>query len=94
MWIKICGFCDTESARNALEIGVDAIGLNFVRRSKRYVSVERARDVADIVRGKVEIVGVVDRITVTRVSMLVLNVAIVAYLVWRRVKHLKAEGRG
>lgn len=64
MWIKICGFCDTESARNALEIGVDAIGLNFVRRSKRFVSVERARAIADSVRGKVEIVGVVEDLSI------------------------------
>ena len=70
MWIKICGLCDTESARNALEIGVDAIGLNFVRRSKRYVSVERARDVADIVRGKVEIVGVVEDLSLEEINEL------------------------
>ena len=60
MWVKICGACDVASARVIAEAGADAIGLNFVKRSKRRVTFDDARAIADAVRGSVELVGVVE----------------------------------
>ena len=60
MWVKICGACDVASARVIAEAGADAIGLNFVKRSKRRVSFDDARAITDAVRGSVELVGVVE----------------------------------
>lgn len=59
-WIKICGVCDVRSALVAVNAGADAIGLNFVQRSKRLVTFERATTIANEVRGAVELVGVVE----------------------------------
>ncbi len=59
MWIKVCGITSTRDALAALEAGADALGLNFIPTSKRYLPPERARAVADAVRGKLELVGVV-----------------------------------
>jgi phosphoribosylanthranilate isomerase len=41
--IKICGFTDANPVLAAVEAGVDAIGLNFVRRSPRVITEEKAR---------------------------------------------------
>ena len=70
MWIKICGVCDTHSAHVAVDAGADAIGLNFVRRSKRLVSVEQARTIADSVRGLIELVGVVEDLALDQAAAL------------------------
>jgi phosphoribosylanthranilate isomerase len=43
--IKICGFCSTEEAVFAAELGCDAIGLNFFEKSPRSVSIERAAEI-------------------------------------------------
>ena len=59
VWIKICGITSTRDALAALEAGADAVGLNFIPTSKRYLPADRARAVADAVRGKLELVGVV-----------------------------------
>ena len=60
MWIKICGARDVASARAVVDAGADALGLNFVARSKRRVTVDEARVIGDAVRGLVELVGVVE----------------------------------
>ncbi len=41
--IKICGFTDANPALAAVEAGADAIGLNFVGKSPRMVTVEKAQ---------------------------------------------------
>lgn len=64
MWVKICGACDVASAQAVVQAGADALGLNFVTRSKRRVSPEQARMIADAVRGSVELVGVVEDRTI------------------------------
>jgi phosphoribosylanthranilate isomerase len=66
MWIKICGVCDVRSAEAAVSAGADAIGLNFISRSKRFVTVEQALLIADSVRGRVELVGVMEDVTLDR----------------------------
>jgi phosphoribosylanthranilate isomerase len=59
MHVKICGITRAEDADACVALGVDMIGLNFVPGSPRRVDVARARAIADAVRGRVEIVGVV-----------------------------------
>lgn len=43
--IKFCGITRAEDARRAADLGVDAIGLVFTRRSSRFVTPEQARDI-------------------------------------------------
>ena len=59
LYVKICGITRVEDALSAVQLGATAIGLNFVPTSKRRVDLARAREIADSVRGKVELVGVV-----------------------------------
>ncbi len=56
--IKICGVTTIADAVACADLGVDLLGLNFWPRSPRYVEVERARTIADAVRGRLELVGV------------------------------------
>jgi len=57
--VKICGVTNVQDARMCADEGADAIGINFVPTSKRFVREEEARDMADAVRGRLLIVGVV-----------------------------------
>ncbi|MGX1744146.1 phosphoribosylanthranilate isomerase [Bosea sp. NPDC055353] len=57
--IKICGLSTPETLEAALAAGADMIGLNFHPKSPRYVTLERARELAEIARGKTEIVALV-----------------------------------
>lgn len=56
--IKICGVTDPANALLAVEWGADYLGLNFYRASPRFVDLERAREIAAAVAGRVELVGV------------------------------------
>jgi phosphoribosylanthranilate isomerase len=56
--VKICGVIDPENARQAVDLGADYLGLNFYPPSPRFVEIERAREIADAVRGRVPLVGV------------------------------------
>lgn len=58
-YVKICGITRVEDAVLCVEAGATAIGLNFVPTSKRRVDTATARAIADAVKGKIEIVGVV-----------------------------------
>lgn len=42
--IKYCGLTNSDDVNNAAEAGVDAVGFVFVKKSKRYVSPEKAKD--------------------------------------------------
>ena len=57
-FIKICGITTIDDAEIAVSSGATAIGLNFYKLSKRFVTIERAKEIADSVRGKSAIVGV------------------------------------
>lgn len=57
--IKICGITSLHDAEVVLSSGADMIGLNLVPSSKRYVSLQQARQICEWVRGRVEMVAVV-----------------------------------
>lgn len=57
MKVKICGITDTESAKVAVEAGVDAIGLVFAD-SKRKVTIDQAKLIIDSLPERVLKVGV------------------------------------
>ncbi len=58
-WVKICGITNLEDARAVVDAGADAIGLNFVPQSKRFVSPVMARHIVEELEDAVEWVGVV-----------------------------------
>ena len=64
-WIKICGITTPRDAEIAIDLGASAIGLIFAP-SSREVSLERARDIARLVRGRAELVGVFKEISSVR----------------------------
>jgi phosphoribosylanthranilate isomerase len=58
-WIKICGVTRASDAERVVQLGADALGLNFVHGSKRRITLEQARTIVDAVRGRIELVAVV-----------------------------------
>lgn len=56
--VKVCGVIDPGNAALAVEAGADYLGLNFHPPSPRFVELERAREIADAVAGRVPLVGV------------------------------------
>jgi phosphoribosylanthranilate isomerase len=52
MWTKICGVTTTESALAVRAAGSSAVGLNFYNGSKRFVSVPKAKEIAEIFRSQ------------------------------------------
>jgi phosphoribosylanthranilate isomerase len=59
LWIKICGVTSTDDARRAVEAGADAIGVNLVPSSKRFVDDGTAYAIVDAVGGNAEVIAVV-----------------------------------
>ena len=58
MFVKICGVTRPVDAVAAASAGADAIGLNFVPTSSRYVDLDIARTILDVVPEHVTAVGV------------------------------------
>jgi phosphoribosylanthranilate isomerase len=56
--VKICGITEEEDGAVALGAGANALGFNFYRQSPRYLAFERARQLADALRGDYLRVGV------------------------------------
>lgn len=56
--IKICGITDFMDALLAADAGADAIGLNFFRKSRRYVPVDVAKQIVGDIDGLVTCWGV------------------------------------
>ena len=56
--VKICGVTSAEDARAAVAAGADMIGLNFYPRSKRFIALERAREIVTALPSGVWKVGV------------------------------------
>lgn len=57
MWVKVCGLCSVENAVAVAEAGLDAIGLNFYSKSKRYVDPQTAQAIVQALPPEVEPVG-------------------------------------
>jgi len=55
---KVCGITRADQARAIVEMGVDAIGINFWPKSKRFIALEDARDWLAELAGQVTRVGV------------------------------------
>jgi phosphoribosylanthranilate isomerase len=55
--VKICGICDVEAARSAVEAGADLIGFHFCP-SPRRISPEQAREIVDDLLVRPTVVGV------------------------------------
>jgi phosphoribosylanthranilate isomerase len=58
MRVKICGITRPEDALHAENAGADALGLNFVPGTKRFINLERAREVISVLGPFVARVGV------------------------------------
>src|SRR5688572_30905944 len=58
-WIKICGITSVDDALRVVELGADAIGLNFVPTSKRVVDLATAAHIVEAVGNELEVVAVV-----------------------------------
>lgn len=56
--VKICGVTSAEDARAAVAAGADMIGLNFYPRSRRFIALERAREIVTALPSGVWKVGV------------------------------------
>jgi len=56
--VKVCGVTDPSNALAAVEMGADYLGLNFYPASPRFLTIERAREIANAARGRVPLVGV------------------------------------
>ena len=56
--VKICGITRVQDAIVATMLGADLIGLNLFPKSPRSISLAKAREIADAVRGNVKTVGV------------------------------------
>lgn len=56
--IKICGVTSVEDAEAVVRAGADAVGLNFYPKSPRYVALDQARRIVDVLPDGVVKVGV------------------------------------
>ncbi len=56
--VKVCGITTVGDALLAVELGADYLGLNFYSGSPRFLSIDRAREIADAVEGRALLVGV------------------------------------
>jgi phosphoribosylanthranilate isomerase len=57
--VKICGLSTPDTMLAALDAGADMVGLVFHPKSPRFVSVERAVELARLARGRAEIVALI-----------------------------------
>ena len=56
--VKICGLTRAEDALAAEQAGADALGLNFVPNTKRFIEISRAQEISSVLGPFVALVGV------------------------------------
>ncbi len=56
--VKVCGITTEEDLETSVEAGANAIGFNFYAKSPRYLTMKRARQLAQLMQGKFIKVGV------------------------------------
>jgi phosphoribosylanthranilate isomerase len=56
--VKVCGITSAHDARLVVDLGAAYLGLNFYPGSPRFLSIEKAREIADAVEGRALLVGV------------------------------------
>ena len=56
--LKICGITTPDDAAQLADLGVDALGVNFWEKSKRYCPVDKAREFLPALKGRILRVGV------------------------------------
>ncbi len=74
--IKICGMTSCDDARAAANAGADAIGLNFYPRSRRFVSLDIAAQIAATLPDGVTTVGVFVNATADEINQVVERVGL------------------
>jgi phosphoribosylanthranilate isomerase len=76
LWIKICGITSVADATMVTKLGADALGLNFIPRSKRRVEVDAARAIVQAVGGQIECIGLVEDLEEAAIRELVATVGL------------------
>jgi len=56
--LKVCGITQTSDAEKLVELGIEALGINFWEKSKRYCSPTQASEFIPFTKGKILRVGV------------------------------------
>lgn len=69
--VKICGIKTNEAAQAASDAGADFLGFNFVPSSKRYIRLEKAKEIIDDLLGTVAKVGVFMDADISEVNKLI-----------------------
>lgn len=69
MFVKICGITNIQDAYACVENGADAIGLNFYRKSKRFIPFDEAWAIARELSAYVTTVGVMVQPTIEDIAV-------------------------
>jgi phosphoribosylanthranilate isomerase len=104
--VKICGITNPEDALRSIDLGAAMLGLNFYPESMRHITVDRAREIAAAVNGRVTLVGVFVKEQPERIEEIAERVgldllqlhgdespAVVARFGARAIKVIRWEGR-